>query len=110
MRYELECSSRRPRRDDGVGFAPRYREGAGLGNLRRRLATLYGERAGPVIQDLGVKFGRTVPAGPERSFPGPPHVGLEGGGGPLRPAPRHEPASSPPARFQTPPRKMLDWP
>ena len=31
--------------DDGVGFPPRYSEGIGLGNLRRRLATLYGERA-----------------------------------------------------------------
>ena len=30
--------------DDGVGFPPRYSEGIGLGNLRRRLATLYGER------------------------------------------------------------------
>ena len=31
--------------DDGIGFAPRYREGTGLGNLRRRLATLYGDAA-----------------------------------------------------------------
>ena len=31
--------------DDGLGFAPRYQEGTGLGNLRRRLATLYGEAA-----------------------------------------------------------------
>lgn len=29
--------------DDGVGFLERYREGTGLGNLRSRLATLYGE-------------------------------------------------------------------
>lgn len=32
-------------RDDGVGFPERYREGTGLGNLRQRLATLYGDRA-----------------------------------------------------------------
>ncbi|HEX9733716.1 MAG TPA: histidine kinase [Thermoanaerobaculia bacterium] len=31
--------------DDGIGFPPRYRESTGLGTLRRRLATLYGERA-----------------------------------------------------------------
>lgn len=36
--------------DDGVGFPPRYREGTGLGTLRRRLATLYGERAGLEIR------------------------------------------------------------
>ena len=32
--------------DDGPGFRPRHREGTGLGNLRTRLATLYGDRAG----------------------------------------------------------------
>ncbi len=32
-------------RDDGIGFPDRYEEGTGLGNLRQRLATLYGERA-----------------------------------------------------------------
>lgn len=36
--------------DDGVGFPPRHREGTGLGNLRRRLETLYGESAGLEIQ------------------------------------------------------------
>jgi signal transduction histidine kinase len=30
--------------DDGIGFPHRYREGTGLGNLRQRLQTLYGER------------------------------------------------------------------
>jgi sensor histidine kinase YesM len=32
-------------RDDGIGFPDRYEEGTGLGNLRQRLATLYGEGA-----------------------------------------------------------------
>lgn len=36
--------------DDGVGFPPRYQEGTGLGTLRRRLSTLYGERAGLEIR------------------------------------------------------------
>ena len=31
--------------DDGVGFGPRYRERTGLGNLRSRLATLYGDES-----------------------------------------------------------------
>jgi signal transduction histidine kinase len=31
--------------DEGDGFPPRYREGTGLGNLRRRLGALYGDRA-----------------------------------------------------------------
>jgi sensor histidine kinase YesM len=31
--------------DNGIGFPPRYREGTGLGNLRQRLSTLYGERS-----------------------------------------------------------------
>ena len=31
--------------DDGEGFPARTREGTGIGNLRRRLKTLYGERA-----------------------------------------------------------------
>lgn len=31
--------------DDGPGFPRRYEEGTGLGNLRRRLDTIYGERA-----------------------------------------------------------------
>jgi sensor histidine kinase YesM len=31
--------------DDGAGFAPGARDGTGLGNLRARLATLYGDRA-----------------------------------------------------------------
>jgi LytS/YehU family sensor histidine kinase len=32
-------------RDDGEGFAPRVREGTGIGNLRRRLKTLFGDNA-----------------------------------------------------------------
>jgi sensor histidine kinase YesM len=32
-------------RDDGIGFPDHYEEGTGLGNLRQRLATLYGEGA-----------------------------------------------------------------
>jgi signal transduction histidine kinase len=31
--------------DDGVGFAAAYEEGTGLGNLRQRLAAIYGDRA-----------------------------------------------------------------
>ncbi len=38
-RLELEVA------DDGVGFPARYREGTGLGNLRQRLRTLYGDEA-----------------------------------------------------------------
>jgi LytS/YehU family sensor histidine kinase len=36
--------------DDGPGFPTRYREGTGLGNLRRRLATLYGDAAALELQ------------------------------------------------------------
>ena len=32
-------------RDDGPGFPKRYRERTGLGNLRKRLDTIYGEEA-----------------------------------------------------------------
>ena len=38
--------------DDGAGLAGDAREGTGLGNLRARLATLYGDRASLVIQPL----------------------------------------------------------
>jgi signal transduction histidine kinase len=31
--------------DDGIGFPPQWREGTGLGNLRQRLRTLYGDDA-----------------------------------------------------------------
>jgi two-component system LytT family sensor kinase len=31
--------------DDGAGMPPRVTEGTGLGNLRRRLTTLYGDQA-----------------------------------------------------------------
>jgi sensor histidine kinase YesM len=36
--------------DDGPGFPARYREGTGLGNLRRRLVTLYGDTASLELQ------------------------------------------------------------
>jgi signal transduction histidine kinase len=36
--------------DDGPGFPPSFREGTGLGNLRRRLATLYGDEAELTIE------------------------------------------------------------
>ncbi len=39
--------------DDGIGFPARYSERTGLGNLRKRLATLYGEEC-----DLRVENGR----------------------------------------------------
>jgi hypothetical protein len=38
--------------DDGAGFASGARDGTGLGNLRARLATLYGDRATLVIHRL----------------------------------------------------------
>ncbi|HEY0020433.1 MAG TPA: histidine kinase [Longimicrobium sp.] len=38
--------------DDGAGFAPDARDGTGLGNLRARLATLYGDRASLTIDRL----------------------------------------------------------
>jgi sensor histidine kinase YesM len=38
--------------DDGAGFAPDARDGTGLGNLRARLATLYGARASLTIDRL----------------------------------------------------------
>jgi sensor histidine kinase YesM len=39
--------------DDGPGFPARYGEGTGLGNLRRRLATLYGDEAALEITSNG---------------------------------------------------------
>jgi signal transduction histidine kinase len=38
--------------DDGAGFASDARDGTGLGNLRARLATLYGDRATLVIHPV----------------------------------------------------------
>jgi signal transduction histidine kinase len=38
--------------DDGAGFAPDARDGTGLGNLRARLATLYGDGASLVVHRL----------------------------------------------------------
>ena len=38
--------------DDGAGFASDARDGTGLGNLRARLATLYGDRASLTIDRL----------------------------------------------------------
>jgi two-component system, LytTR family, sensor kinase len=38
--------------DDGAGFVRGAREGTGLGNLRARLATLYGDRASLDVQPL----------------------------------------------------------
>jgi sensor histidine kinase YesM len=50
--------------DNGIGFPPRYREGTGLGNLRQRLQTLYGERSELRIQstDQGSRVSISVPA------------------------------------------------
>jgi LytS/YehU family sensor histidine kinase len=39
--------------DDGEGFPPRYEERTGLGNLRGRLAALYGGSASMVIDGAG---------------------------------------------------------
>jgi sensor histidine kinase YesM len=38
--------------DDGAGFASNARDGTGLGNLRARLATLYGDRASLTVDRL----------------------------------------------------------
>ncbi|HST58664.1 MAG TPA: histidine kinase [Longimicrobium sp.] len=38
--------------DDGAGFAPDAADGTGLGNLRARLATLYGDRASLIVTRL----------------------------------------------------------
>lgn len=50
--------------DDGIGFAPRWREGTGLGNLRQRLRTLYGDAATlqTEARDSGACVTVTVPA------------------------------------------------
>jgi len=51
--------------DDGAGLPPRAPEGTGLGNLRRRLATLYGEGARLEIErrDPGTRVVVKLPAG-----------------------------------------------
>jgi signal transduction histidine kinase len=50
--------------DDGPGFARRHREGTGLGNLRSRLATLYGDAAQVRIEDpvIGARVVVDLPA------------------------------------------------
>lgn len=50
--------------DDGIGFAPDARDGTGLGNLRARLATLYGDRASLTIHRLprGARVTVDIPA------------------------------------------------
>ncbi len=52
--------------DDGAGFAPDARDGTGLGNLRARLATLYGDRASLTITRLprGARVAVGVPLDP----------------------------------------------
>jgi signal transduction histidine kinase len=46
--------------DDGPGFAPGYADGTGLGNLRRRLETLYGESARLEVAPPNGRRGATV--------------------------------------------------
>jgi hypothetical protein len=50
--------------DDGPGFAPNRRDGTGLGNLRQRLRSLYGQAAALDIEPLatGVKVSISIPA------------------------------------------------
>jgi LytS/YehU family sensor histidine kinase len=57
--------------DDGPGFPNRYREGTGLGNLRRRLATLYGETAALELerQNGGAEVRIRMPARPGVASP-----------------------------------------
>ena len=44
--------------DDGPGFPKRYRERTGLGNLRKRLETIYGEEA--TVRSEGNREGASV--------------------------------------------------
>jgi LytS/YehU family sensor histidine kinase len=55
--------------DDGEGFAPGWREGTGLGNLRRRLATLYGDgaRLDVASSPAGATVTLEIPATPVES-------------------------------------------
>lgn len=49
--------------DDGPGFAPRAKDGTGLGNLRRRLDTLFGEAASVHVNGgSGASVELTLPA------------------------------------------------
>jgi hypothetical protein len=54
--------------DDGAGFPRRHREGTGLGNLRRRLRTIYGDRASLGI-DGAARGGRVVVEIPAEGAP-----------------------------------------
>lgn len=49
--------------DDGTGFPPRWREGTGLGNLRQRLRTMYGDAATLEAErrDAGASVVVTIP-------------------------------------------------
>jgi sensor histidine kinase YesM len=50
-------------RDDGDGFVRGWKEGTGLGSLRERLASLYGDRASLTVQNTpGGEVTMTVPA------------------------------------------------
>ena len=53
--------------DNGIGFPLRHQEGTGLGNLRQRLRTLYGERGDLHIDSTttGSVVTLTLPADPE---------------------------------------------
>jgi hypothetical protein len=63
-RLELEVA------DDGVGFPVRYREGTGLGNLRQRLQTLYGQEA-ELRVERPERGSRVVVSLPSRPLPVP---------------------------------------
>jgi len=49
--------------DDGLGFKPQSTAGVGLSNLRERMASLYGEKAKLVVQELarGTRVTMTIP-------------------------------------------------
>jgi len=49
--------------DDGLGFTPHSSGGVGLSNLRERMASLYGEKAKLVVQELarGTRVTITIP-------------------------------------------------
>lgn len=49
--------------DDGMGFSPRPGEGVGLVNLRERMASIYGEKARLVVEELtrGTRVRMTIP-------------------------------------------------
>ena len=59
--------------DDGIGFPRNWREGTGLGNLRQRLRTLYGDAARLTAESTadGALVTVVVPLGARPVIPDP---------------------------------------